>query len=101
MSFRSPGKWFAAAAAIAAGLALRLFFVFAFPAGTSDGPLYEALAKNWREFGIYGLNVNGGVVPVDIRMPGYPAFLAAVSYLLGCGETRLMLAQAAVDLCTC
>jgi 4-amino-4-deoxy-L-arabinose transferase-like glycosyltransferase len=101
MRFRSPGKWFAIAPALATGLALRLFFVFKFPAGTTDGPLYEALAHNWREMGIYGLNLNGGVVPVDIRMPGYPAFLATISYVLGRGETRVMLAQVAVDLCTC
>jgi hypothetical protein len=101
MRFRTGWKCFTITAAIAAGLALRLFFVLRFPAGTSDGPIYEALARNWREHGIYGLVLNGRLVPVDIRVPGYPAFLAAVSYALGRGETRLMLAQAVVDLCAC
>ena len=101
MRFGSPGKWFVIVSALATSLALRLFFVFKFPAGTSDGPMYEALARNWRETGIYGLNLNGGVARVDIRMPGYPAFLATISYILGRGETRVMLAQVALDLCTC
>jgi len=101
MRFREPWKWFSFGVAALIGLALRLFFALKFPAGTSDGLIYEALARNWRAHGIYGLDLAGRIMPVDIRMPGYPAFLAAVSYLLGRGETRLMLAQVIVDLSTC
>jgi hypothetical protein len=101
MRFGQPWKWFSTAVAGAIGLALRLFFVLRFPAPSSDGPLYEALATNWRVHGIYGLNLGGRVAPVDIRVPGYPAFLAAVSYLLGRGDARVMLAQVVVDLGAC
>ena len=49
------------------------------PDGTSgDAPFYIELAWNWLKNGVYGLEVNGQLMPVDVRVPGYPAFLAAV-----------------------
>jgi 4-amino-4-deoxy-L-arabinose transferase-like glycosyltransferase len=91
-------------AAFAAALALRIFFVFVFTASPADGdgPLYEELAKNWRSYGIYGLNLGHDTpTPVDIRMPGYPAFLAVVSRVFGDRLTPQMLVQAVVDVGTC
>jgi 4-amino-4-deoxy-L-arabinose transferase-like glycosyltransferase len=88
-------------AALLAGLALRVFFVLTVSPSTGDGPMYKALAQNWRNHGIYGLDLGGKISPVDIRMPGYPAYLAAVSMLFGRGQRAPMLAQAVVDIVTC
>jgi hypothetical protein len=91
--------------ALLAGALLRLFFVLKFPAGSGDSALYEQLATNWLKFGKYALDVAGELVPVDVRMPGYPAFLAMVYGLAGrTGEQArifVMLAQVAVDLASC
>src|ERR1700735_3763373 len=88
-------------AALLAGLALRLFFVAHFPFVAGDTKFYEELARNWLDHGVYGLFVNGQLVPVDMRVPGYPAFLAAIYRLFGRANHTVMLAQVAVDLATC
>jgi 4-amino-4-deoxy-L-arabinose transferase-like glycosyltransferase len=87
--------------ALLAGLALRLFFVWRYPSVAGDTAIYEELARNWLDHGVYGLTLNGRIVPVDLRAPGYPAFLAIVSLLLGRSELAVMLAQVLLDLCTC
>jgi hypothetical protein len=91
--------------ALLAGALLRLFFVLKFPAGSGDSALYEQLATNWLKFGKYAMDVAGEFVPVDVRMPGYSAFLAMVYGLTGrTGEQArifVMLAQVAVDLASC
>jgi hypothetical protein len=90
--------------AVAAGLALRLFFVLRVPTATGDTFIYEQLAENWLKRGIYGLFVAGQLTPVDIRMPGYPAYLAFAYWV--CGHTGaaarfwVMLGQVAMDLAT-
>jgi hypothetical protein len=40
-------------------------------------------------------------MPVDQRMPGYPAFLAVIYSTVGRSRIAVMLAQAAIDLVTC
>jgi len=60
-------------AALAAGLCLRLSFAFKFPFAPSDTALYEQLATNWLQHHVYAVTVDGALVPVDLRMPGYPA----------------------------
>ena len=92
-------------AALAAGLCLRLFFVFKFPFAPTDTALYEQLAANWLQHHVYAITVDGALVPVDLRMPGYPAFLAiiyAITRRTG-PEARLYvtLVQSAVDLGAC
>ena len=91
--------------ALLAGACLRLFFVLQFPAGSGDTSLYEQIASNWLIFGKYALNINGQPVTVDVRVPGYPAFLAILYALTGrTGESArlfVMLAQICVDLGTC
>ena len=87
--------------ALAAGLALRLYFIVHFPFYAGDTKFYEELARNWMEHGVYGLFVMGQLAPVDMRTPGYPAFLAAIYFLLGHGSRTVMLAQAFLDLGTC
>jgi hypothetical protein len=92
-------------AALIAGVCLRLFFVLKYPANSGDTVLYEQIAANWLQHHVYAMNVHDQVTPVDMRMPGYPAFLALMCALTGrIGEAvRLwvMLAQAVVDLLTC
>jgi 4-amino-4-deoxy-L-arabinose transferase-like glycosyltransferase len=93
--------WAHIAAAMVAGLLLRLFFIAHFPFFAGDTKFYEELARNWLAHGVYGLEVGGQLIPVDMRMPGYPAFLAAVYALLGQTRERVMVVQAIVDLGTC
>lgn len=88
-------------AALVFGLALRVFFIVRFPFVAGDSQFYEELARNWLQHGVYGLFVHGQLTPVDMRMPGYPAFLAAVYRLLGQSSKAVMAAQAFVDLATC
>jgi glycosyl transferase family 22 (putative mannosyltransferase) len=91
--------------AIAVGLCLRLFFVLKFPSTSGDTFLYEQIATNWLKHGAYAMDVGGAITPVDVRMPGYPAFLAFIYALTGrTGESArlpVMLAQVTVDLLTC
>ncbi|HXX45804.1 MAG TPA: glycosyltransferase family 39 protein [Candidatus Acidoferrales bacterium] len=90
------------ALAALSGVALRIFFVLRFPAtGSGDTPFYLALAWNWLKNGIYGAPVDGRLVPLDARMPGYPAFLAAIFAFAGNSQRAVMFAQVAVDLATC
>jgi len=90
---------------IVTGAALRLFFVLKFPAGAGDTVIYDQLATNWLKHAKYAMDVGGQPVSVDIRMPGYPAFLAIVYAITGqTGEAArraVLLAQAFVDLSTC
>ena len=84
------------------GLGLRLFFVLKFPATDSgDSPFYIELAWNWLKNGIYGFSVNGRLTSVDMRVPGYPAFLAAVFAFAGKSPRAAMAAQAVVDAAGC
>jgi hypothetical protein len=91
--------------AVLAGACLRLYFVFKFPAGSGDTVIYDQLASNWLKYGKYAMDIAGQPVPVDLRMPGYPAFLAILYALSGRnGENArliVMLAQVLVDLASC
>jgi 4-amino-4-deoxy-L-arabinose transferase-like glycosyltransferase len=90
------------ALAVLSGLTLRLFFVFRFPAlDSGDAPFYMELAWNWLKKGVYGAAVNGQLMPLDSRAPGYPAFLLTVFAVAGNYSRAVMLAQAVVDLGTC
>jgi hypothetical protein len=90
--------------ALLAGAILRLFFVLKFPITSGDAALYEQLAGNWLKWHSYALDLNGQITPVDVRMPGYPGFLAVIYALTGrtAESARLfvMLAQVVVDLGT-
>lgn len=91
--------------ALLAGACLRLFFVLKFPAGSGDTVIYDQLATNWLNHAKYAMDVAGQPLPVDIRMPGYPAFLALIYVLSGhTGEAArraVLLAQLLVDLGSC
>src|ERR1700740_3253065 len=64
--------------ALVIGLLLRLFFVFRFPSSAGDTLLYDGLASNWLRRRVYGIPIDGVLTPLDIRMPGYPAYLALI-----------------------
>jgi hypothetical protein len=83
------------------GLALRLLFVLRFPTDAGDTGVYEELARNWIDTHVYGLCFPNGLMPSDIRGPGYPAFLALVYMFLRRSRLAILLAQALIDLCTC
>src|SRR5271155_1920707 len=89
------------AAALLAGLALRLFFITHRPFPAGDTKFYEELARNWLDHGVYGLFVRGQLTPVDMRLPGYPAFLAAIYAALGRSRAAVLIVQAVLDLSTC
>jgi len=87
-----------------AGMALRVVFILRFPGVTTDSFVYGDIAKNWLQHGIYGLSGTGlnDISPTHIRLPGYPAFLAAVFAIFGMEHYRAALVlQIFVDLGTC
>jgi len=83
-------------------LALRVVFLLRFPLLTNDSFVYGDIAKNWLEHGIYGLTATPTPAPTWIRMPGYPAFLAAVWAIFGKEHyTAVLILQVLFDLGTC
>ncbi len=89
------------AAAMLLGLGLRLFFIIHFPFHAGDTKFYDELARNWLDDGVYGLFVHGQLVSVDMRMPGYPTFLAGIYAVFGRSSRAVMYFQAVIDLMTC
>ena len=87
----------------AAGAVLRLVFIFRFPGVTTDSFIYGDIAKNWLQLGVYGVTDSPGVIlPTFIRLPGYPAFLAAMFAVFGMEHYRAVLfTQLLFDLGTC
>ena len=84
------------------GLAFRLFLVFRAPGVVDDSRLYADIAKNWLQHGIYGITNSGAIMPTLSRLPGYPAFLAAIFWLFGSDNFRaVLLVQVLFDLATC
>ena len=85
-----------------AALALRLLFVFRFPAVVDDSRLYADIATNWLQHGVYGITDSGQIVPTLSRLPGYPAFLAVIFSSFGLNNFRaVLLIQVLFDLGTC
>jgi hypothetical protein len=91
--------------ALAAGFCLRLFFVLKFPASSGDTVLYEQIATNWLKHHVYAMEVRAAIQPVDLRMPGYPAYLALVYWLTGktaaAAQLWVLIGQVLVDLIAC
>lgn len=85
-----------------AGLALRVFLVLRFPGVVDDSRLYADIAKNWLHHGVYGITNSGAIMPTLSRLPGYPAFLAAVFAIFGSDNFRaVLLIQVLFDLASC
>ena len=97
---RRHWRFFLGASLVALGL--RLFFVFRFPAVVDDSRLYANIAENWLHYGVYAVTDSGQIVPTLSRLPGYPAFLAAIFALFGIENFRaVLLIQVLADLGTC
>src|ERR1700679_617999 len=83
--FHWPRRWYLwprrAWLWIAAGLVLRLLFLW-FPRPGDDDTLdYLELGHNLLHHGIYGLGSGPGISPTMFRLPAYPIFLAAFQAL--------------------
>jgi 4-amino-4-deoxy-L-arabinose transferase-like glycosyltransferase len=89
-------------AATLAALALRLLFMLRFPGIVDDSRLYANIATNWLQHGVYGVTDSGQIMPTFSRLPGYPAFLAAIFSIFGLNNFRaVLLIQILFDLGTC
>lgn len=85
-----------------AGLALRFLLVWYFPGVVDDSRLYADIAKNWLQHGTYAITNSGRIVPTLSRLPGYPAFLAAIFAVFGTDNFKAVLfVQIVFDLGTC
>lgn len=101
----------AALSLFAAGLLLRIYFLLRRPFIASDSLLYQDIAQNWLHAHVYGLSTGVPPRPTLIRLPGYPAILAACAWLFdrwlhpGIGTIRSFLPvlwlQIFIDLATC
>jgi hypothetical protein len=93
--------------ALAAGTALRAWFIHAFPQIQGDSLLYSDIARNWLTYGIYGRSLihPGGtptIAPTLVRLPGYPGFLALCFAVFGKQNYLAVLyLQLVIDLATC
>jgi 4-amino-4-deoxy-L-arabinose transferase-like glycosyltransferase len=84
------------------GLLLRAYFLHWHFFFEGDSRVYGDLARNWLLHGVYGLSDSGAIMPVDIRMPGYPAFLALSFRLFGVEHYGAVVRlQLVIDLATC
>jgi hypothetical protein len=94
-------SWFFLGASLLA-MGLRLGFVFRFPAVVDDSHFYANIAENWLQHGVYAVTDSGQIVPTLSRLPGYPAFLAAIFAIFGIENFRaVLLIQVLVDLGAC
>ncbi|HET6219062.1 MAG TPA: glycosyltransferase family 39 protein [Acidobacteriaceae bacterium] len=93
--------------ALAAGAALRLWFIHAFPQIQGDSLLYADIARNWLTHGIYARSIMhpGGPPAIDptlVRLPGYPGFLALCFAVFGNQNYFAVLyLQVLIDLAAC
>jgi 4-amino-4-deoxy-L-arabinose transferase-like glycosyltransferase len=98
-----PRRWWIALLALAAGAALRLWFIHYYAGILGDPLIYGDIARNWLLHGIYGLSdPSGAIKPTLIRLPGYPLFLMACFKLFGTEHyNAVMFTQVAFDLASC
>ncbi|MEK6397164.1 MAG: glycosyltransferase family 39 protein, partial [Terriglobus sp.] len=68
------------------GFLLRLYFLQRHAFFSSDSILYQDIALNWLHHHIYGLSWQPQPRPTLIRLPGYPAILAAMAWLFDHGQ---------------
>ena len=92
-----------AALALAAGLALRLWFIGNAARIDGDTLLYGSIARNWMQHGVYGFSQStSGPLPTLIRLPGYPLFLMVCFRVFGVEHyAAVMYLQCGIDLVTC
>src|SRR3984957_7639258 len=103
----SRSRWLFPLVVLAAGAALRLWFIHGRSQVQGDSLLYGDIATNWLTHGIYGHSVGHAsgpntIEPTLVRLPGYPAFLALCFAVFGVANYRAVLyLQALIDLGTC
>ena len=91
---------------LAAGLVLRLLFIY-FPRPVDDDTSdYLELGHNLLHHGIYGMTDGATATPTLYRLPGYPMFLAVFEQLFArfwpnTWFNAVFLAQTAADLAAC
>ncbi len=66
---------------LACGFLLRLYFLRQHAFFSADSVLYQDIALNWLHHHVYGLSWQPAPRPTLIRLPGYPAILAALAWL--------------------
>jgi hypothetical protein len=97
--FRGNSLWWVA---LAAGLLLRLWFLWHPMPLDDDTDGYVEFAKNLFHHGIYGDEADGVIVPALIRLPGYSLFLGVIFAIFGAGNfTAVLVAQICIDLLGC
>lgn len=102
MPSRAHKKWWLLLLALAAGAALRLWFIHAYPQVEGDPLIYGDIAKNWMLHGTYGMTQGHRIDPTLIRLPGYPLFLMLCFRLFGIEHYHaVMYFQVVFDLGTC
>ncbi len=97
---RATLPWWSILLALAAGTALRIFFVLVYPAVNGDSTVYGSIAKNLLVHHLYALGTPPS--PTLIRLPGYPFFLALIFKLFGLmnyNPSRYI--QLVIDLISC
>ena len=95
-------RWRVAALLLVAGAVLRAGFVRWHPWISGDSLLYGDLAGNMLQHHVFGFTEATRIRPTLIRLPGYPAFLAACFAMFGVGNfVPVLWVQALVDLGTC
>ena len=95
-------RWLYTLLVLAAGAALRLWFIHAYPQIQGDSLVYGDIATNWLTHGIYGHSVGhpSGVTTIEptlVRLPGYPAFLALCFALFGVANYQAVLYLQALE----
>ena len=86
----------------AGALCLRLFIRYKLHLVVGDSLVYDELAKNLLNHGIYGFTISEGVRPTLVRLPGYPFFLATIFAIFGQDNFRAVtLVQVFIDIGTC
>jgi 4-amino-4-deoxy-L-arabinose transferase-like glycosyltransferase len=97
---REHQRFFLIATAAAFTLRFLLFWKFHFVTG--DSFIYGEIAKNWLLHGTFATTSEGAIVPTFIRLPGYPAFLAASWALAGVEHyNAVIFIQIFIDVGTC
>ena len=93
----SPLAWLFTLVVLAAGAALRLWFIHAHPQIQGDSLVYGDIAANWLTHGIYGHSVGHPSGLTTIRAhPGAPARLPGISGPLFCALRRGKLSRRVV-----
>lgn len=86
----------------AGALCLRLFIRYKLDLVAGDSLVYDEIAKNLLNHGIYGLTRSDGLHSTLVRLPGYPFFLASIFSIFGQDNFRAVtLVQVFIDIGTC